>query len=764
MIYINDNKLIRSYINNHNKSYINGKVMYWNYYVPVNDDNYNLILEYDTEQFPTGVTYMINNVTYTATTSPYRTNYNETVEVFSFNGSGVRRINKFPSIAAVDSLSTQPFGYSSIDYLDVRDWDFSGLMNNENTSTHCYLFMYVQNAEYIYYPSDLFDNIKSLNGVFGGCSKLKTQTLNTANAERLSYAFYNDSSLVDVTLTSFDNCTTMENMFNGCSSLTTINVNSWNTPLLENTNNMFRNCSSLVSLDLNDFNVSNITSNDSMFEGCSNLTEIYCNSQETYDFLKNAVNAAGLSNCTVFCDVCGGDEPSGDQYVRVDLNGEWEFSSENVFDVGYTSYNSFSNKGASNSTATMRLYIKGYDTYSFKYMSDAESSWDYMILMPADTNWDGSNGLYDTQNKQNQVFDATYTFDDPTIEHFIEIVYKKDGSADSNRDCGFIGIMQTILAEEWRISETEYIKTNDSYYTKEYKYVTFDNETWVATPAYREGYQLNTDTITADGYLCSNGNKYEKLQIVFTDHPYISAIDEYTIGNLIEENAEDCNFITDFMFNFNFNDYDDSNYRVANHKDANWGSDLALLGSMIVNDDSEGNKYLSVDESNTYAVYDFGSEENNPLSISENEALTVIFKFKGHSDKPNGGTDLISCRGLRGFSYMIRPYYNDARFHSSSSEQGSIDYQNPDEPQVIAMVYNQGEITYYDLKNNSSTNPGTNTYCNKSSDLLTFFCSMYSGIDSGITEYFSGDVWWMFLAKRALTENEMRIVADSNGM
>lgn len=453
-----------------------------------------------------------------------------------------------------------------------------------------------------------------------------------------------------------------------------------------------------------------------------------------------------------------------DKYVRVDLNGEWEMSLENVFDAEYTSYNSFSNKGVSNSTATMRLYIKGYDTYSFKYMSDAEGSWDYMILMPADTNWNGGDGLYNTKNKQTQILEATYTFDDPSTEHFIEIVYKKDSSVDKNRDCGFIGLVQTILAEEWRISETEYIKVDDSYYAKEYKYITFDNKTWNVTTTYREGYQLHTDTIKTDEYICSNGNKYEKLQIVFTDHPYISAIDEYTIGGLIEENAEDCNFITDFMFNFNFNDYDDSNYRVANHQDANWDSDLILQGSMNVNNDSEGNKYISIDDSNAYAVYDFGSKENNPFSISREEALTVIFKFKGHSNKPNAGTDLISCRGQQSFSYMIRPYYSNARFHSSASEQGQIDYQNPDEPQVIAMVYNQGELTYYDLKNNSSINPGTDTYCNKSSELLVFFGSMMSGISSGIREQFSGDVWWMFLAKRALSEDEMRIVSYFNGM
>lgn len=761
MIYINDNKLIRSYINNHNKSYINGKVMYWNYYVPVNDDNYNLILEYDTEQFPTGVTYMINNVTYTATTSPYRTNYNETVEVFSFNGSGVRRINKFPSIAAVDSLSTQPFGHSSIDYLDVRDWDFSGLMNNENTSTHCYLFMYTQNAEYIYYPSNIFDNVKSLNGVFGGCSKLKTQTLNTANAELLSYAFYDDSSLVDVALTSFNNCKTMENMFNGCSSLTTINVNSWYTPLLENTSNMFRNCSSLTTLDLIDFNVSNITSYDGMFDGCSNLTEIYCNSQETYDFLINAVNAAGLSNCTVYCDVCGGDEPdvpTGDQYVRVDLNGEWEMSSEYVFDAEYTSYNSFSNKGIGNSTATMRLYIKGYDTYSFKYMSDAESSWDYMILMPADTYWDGSNGLYDTQGKQDQILDATYTFDDPTIEHFIEIVYKKDSSVDNGRDCGFIGIMQTILAEEWRMSETEYIKDGESYYTKEYKWITFDNEQWVQTNEYQTGYQLVTGITTVDGYLCSSGNKHSKEEIIFYDHPYITHSGEYVMGGMIEENAEDCQFISDFMFNYNFDNFNEESYVISNHPDANFQQDLQLQGSLIYENDGEHN-YATINYSSAYGVFNFESIDNNPFNCSNGETMTFIFKTKGG----NSGTDLISCRGMNSWNWMVRPYRSYATLHTGNGECGQINYNNSDEPNVIAITFDGVTVKYYNLTDGTYSECDNGNWGGKS-ELLVFFASMYSGINGGISEQWDGNCYWMFCAKRLLSENEMNIVADFNGM
>jgi surface protein len=761
MIYINNNKLNRGYINNYNKAYINGKVMYWNQEIIINEDDYNLILEYDMEQFPDGVTYMINNVTYTATTSPYRTNYNETVEVFSFNGSGVRRINKFPSIAAVDSLSIQPFGRSCIDYLDVRDWDFSGLMNNEYNSTFCYLFMYTQNAEYIYYPSDIFDNVKSLNGVFGGCSKLKTQTLNTANAELLSYAFYEDSSLVDVTLTSFNNCTTMANMFNGCSSLSVINVDSWNTPNLTDTSNMFRNCSSLVTLDLIDFNVSNITSYDGMFEGCSSLTEIYCYNQETYDFLQNAVNAAGLSNCTVYCDVCSGgdepDEPSGDQYVRVDLNGEWEMSSENVFDAEYTSYNSFSNKGVGNSTATMRLYIKGYNNYTFKYMSDAEGGWDYMILMPADVNWNGSDGLYNTRNKQQQVLDATYTFDDPTIEHFIEIVYKKDSSVDKNKDCGFIGIMQEVLAEEWRMSETEFIKDGDTYYTKDYKWITFDNTYWIQTNEYRTGYQIVTGSTTVDGYFCINGNKYAKEEIIFYDHPNITYSGEYITGGLIEENAEDCQFVSDFMFNYNFDDFNENTYVIPNHPSASFQQDLQLQGSLVYNNDGE-HSYGTITNSSAYGVFNFGSEQDNPFNSSNNEAMTFIFKVKGG----NRGTDLISCRGNSSWNWMVRPYKNYATLHTGNGECADIGYDNPDVPNVIAITFDGTKVKYYNLTDGTS-NECSDGRWGGNSELLVFFASMYSGVNNGITEEWDGNCYWMFCAKRLLDENEINSVAYFNG-
>ena len=621
--------------------------------------------------------------------------------------------------------------------------------------------MNASNAEYIYFPSDLYDYQTNLNGAFGGCYRLKTMSLNTANVEVLSYLFYDNNSLEEVTLTSFNNCTTMANMFNGCNSLYRINVDSWNTPNLTDTSYMFKDCSSLIALDLIDLNMSNVSSYDGMFDGCYNLNSIYCNNQETYDKLLDAVTAAGLLNCTVYCDVCGGgdtpDVPSGDQYVRVDLNGQWEMSSENVFDSGYVTYNSFSNKGQGNSTAIMRLYVKGYDTYSFKYMSDAESSWDYMIIMQADTNWDGGNGLYNTRGKQNQILDATYTFDDPSVEHFIEIIYKKDSSVDQNRDCGFIGIMQEVLAEEWRMSETEYIKDGEIYFTKEYKWITFDNQQWYQTNEYQTGYQLTTGITTVDGYICSSGNKYSKEEIIFYDHPYITNSGEYVLGDMIEENAEDCQFISDFMFNYNFDNFNEESYVLSNHPDANFQQDLQLQGSLSLNNDGE-HKYATINYSSAYGVFDFGDRDNNPFNCSNGESITFIFKTKGG----NNGTDLISCRGSQGYNWMVRPYRSYATLHTGNGECGQINYNNSDEPNVIAITFDGVTVKYYNLTD------GTYSECSNGnwgsySEILVFFASMYSGISNGISEQWDGDCYWMFCAKRLLSENEMNIVADFNG-
>jgi surface protein len=113
---------------------------------------------------------------------------------------------------------------TSLECLDVSDWDVS--------------------------------NVSTSGGIFNNCSKLK---------------------YIDVSKWDTSKFNSLNSMFSGCSSLTSIDVRNWNVSSIANTSNLFSSCSSLKSLDVSNWDISNVTIMNNFCYLCKNLESLKIN-------------------------------------------------------------------------------------------------------------------------------------------------------------------------------------------------------------------------------------------------------------------------------------------------------------------------------------------------------------------------------------------------------------------------------------------------------------------------------------------------------
>ena len=109
---------------------------------------------------------------------------------------------------------------------------------------------------------------------------------------------------------------------------------------------------------------------------------------------------------------------------------------------------------------------------------------------------------------------------------------------------------------------------------------------------------------------------------------------------------------------------------------------------------------------------------------------------------------------------MVRAYNSNATLHLVS-EKGSI--AKDATPSIIAMVINGSSLTYYNItRGTTSTSTLINSIftSNKSSGIV-FFGSMYGSWGS-LSERWTGNCYWMFCARRVLSEDEINKVVEYN--
>ena len=346
-------------------------------------------------------------------------------------------------------------------------------------------------------------SVTSWNGnyTFANCTSLTDATLN--NSGRIGdYAFQGCISLTGVTLG--DNITSIGNYaFQGCTRLTAVTLGDNITSIA---NNAFSGCTKLASVTLNSTTPPTIDSTS--FGAIPSTFKFYvpCSAVNTYRtasvWSDYASQIVGDESCTVYgwevvpneyicyshdkyektkkiCSFDGGttwEDVTPIEYQRgqlieasstdcatsivVNLNSEWQTSTSygNISDTGnYDFYESSSNKGIHNRTATMFIKINGYTSFTFKVRNNSESHWDYVVVnnlddrsiptwQPAVGSGTASSGsvYYSNKGKSSSTswYDVTFANLDGG-EHYITVTYGKDGSGHSNDDRGYVAIPKT---------------------------------------------------------------------------------------------------------------------------------------------------------------------------------------------------------------------------------------------------------------------------------------------------------------------------------
>ena len=263
------------------------------------------------------------------------------------------------------------------------------------------------------------------------------------------------------------------------------------------------------------------------------------------------IKRAYLNNTLIFQSFYKVVEEEPKMYINFDLNNQWEETTSLTVDE-HIVLKSFSNYHVSNSISRMRIYVYGYDSITFKIYSDAESYFDYTLIGNLDYDLskllsvdDSTTGIKTTTyGKQKQWINVAYTITEPDVEHFVDVLYRKDSSANVGTDSGYVALPMKVLGEKYEASTTEFISVESdgtyTFYEKKYKYVTYDNVHWKITSEYIQGEELSA-TLVENGTMCEGVNEYKRME--YTIDKYSIQTNIFTKGDLITENSENCQFV-----------------------------------------------------------------------------------------------------------------------------------------------------------------------------------------------------------------------------
>lgn len=138
------------------------------------------------------------------------------------------------------------------------------------------------------------------------------------------------------------------------------------------------------------------------------------------------------------------------------LNGEWRSSSQSNPDSSLYEgvYESYSNYNIANREAIMYIYVKGYSTFTIYIRSNAETTYDYVMVSQLDEIISGSTSTgvnvkaHTSGNQQpgtaiGNYSKVVYNIPNDGYEHRIQIVYRKDSSRNSGTDRGYLLIQKS---------------------------------------------------------------------------------------------------------------------------------------------------------------------------------------------------------------------------------------------------------------------------------------------------------------------------------
>lgn len=186
--------------------------------------------------------------------------------------------NGYVDTSHVITMNYMFYGGSSIQTLDLDDWDVSNVVKMNQ------LFFNCSSLNEINVSAWDTGNVSDMSGLFylcTGLSKLDLSNWDTSNVKNMVYMFYSTesnpmtlTSIGDVSNWNTGNVTDMSFMFSLCKYLEELDVSNWDTSSVTNMQYMFQGCISIKYLDLSNWDVSNVTSMVGMFLSTNTIGEM----------------------------------------------------------------------------------------------------------------------------------------------------------------------------------------------------------------------------------------------------------------------------------------------------------------------------------------------------------------------------------------------------------------------------------------------------------------------------------------------------------
>ena len=337
---------------------------------------------------------------------------------------------------------------------------------------------------------------------------------------------------------------------------------------------------------------------------------------------------------------------------------EWEESGAygNLPSSGYSVYQSFSNYHISNSTATTYITIFGYETFDFKIRSYGESCCDYVQVYDIDS--ESNIKVSDSNNAQAlQWRDVSFSGISTNVEHTIKVIYKKDGSVDSNDDRGFIAIHHQIVATSTTVVQGEYICSQGDKYQKLEVLAQYEGSSeWVHTGQYIKGDLIESGSSDCDSRLPDG---YTKVQYI--ENPEGSA--KYTILNHYP--TQDTRYVVDLQAHQNCGSCPRM-FGVGNYSDFGYliNIECSIGGSYNLKYGNSGGWYSTSTSVNTNRhVFDFNKGvfylDNALVYTCPAKTFTSPIKTGVFCSPQNSSLAVDTGEMLRGKIYSFDIYDND---------------------------------------------------------------------------------------------------------
>lgn len=204
-----------------------------------------------------------------------------------------------------------------------------------------------------------------------------------------------------------------------------------------------------------------------------------------------------------------------------------------------------------------------------------------------------------------------------------------------------------------------------------------------------------------------------------------------------------------FVFNFNVKHYDPITNTIPNEVNGTYNYAAELKFTPVIKDGCltvKSGNYILLNNTRNYLNRD-----------SSNRELTVVSKARTTSTDGS----LLANRDQSGYNWMYRQYSNMLTMHGTE-EYGSIAINDNSKPSILSATLNNSNanVKYNNYTENTHSYASFSYYGSGAPTKASLFRGFADGSDN--KEFWAGDFYWIFVATRVLSDEEINQVIMYN--